>query len=220
MVNTVKYLKGERKGKLTLLALKDGLTSGGNKKRVATVQCDCGEIFDKQAQAFLYTKNPDLQMCDTCREDYYESQRISPTRHPLFETWRTMNRRCHDPAHQKYKLYGARGISVCNEWRGADFGDGRTNADGFEAFVSAMGEKPEGTTIDRIDNDKGYSPENCRWADAATQNANRRASATVSDEKFVVNIVAAHMEVGIDSDTLREKLEQLLPKLTSYLLGG
>lgn len=83
--------------------------------------------------------------------------------HPLYYIYHDMIGRCHRPTHPRYADYGGRGITVCERWRGD-----------FWAFVSDMGERPEGRSLDRANNDKGYSPENCRWATAVEQRHNRR----------------------------------------------
>lgn len=79
-----------------------------------------------------------------------------------------MHRRCRIASKENYKNYGGRGISVCERWNV------------FENFVSDMGEPPIGMSLDRIDNDKGYAPDNCRWADRKTQNRNRRLSRVIT----------------------------------------
>lgn len=82
--------------------------------------------------------------------------------HYLHKTWLHLRERCNNPKHKDYKNYGGRGITVCPEW------------DDFWQFVEDMGERPEGCSIDRINNDGGYSKDNCRWATRLQQAANKR----------------------------------------------
>lgn len=77
-----------------------------------------------------------------------------------------MKQRCSDPNHDNFRYYGGIGIKVCPEW-----------AASFEAFVSDMGERPDGMTLDRINPYGDYEPDNCRWADKTTQNNNQRRHA-------------------------------------------
>jgi hypothetical protein len=82
-----------------------------------------------------------------------------------YHAWHAMVRRCHDPSDASFPHYGGRGIHVCDRWR-----------DDFESFLADMGLRPSGEhSLDRCDNDAGYTPENCRWATRSVQQRNRRA---------------------------------------------
>lgn len=87
---------------------------------------------------------------------------------PAYECWRAMRKRCLNPATGNFKEYGGRGIKVCERWLNS-----------FDNFLADMGERPPGTSLDRIDNNGNYEPANCRWATPKTQATNRRNSITV-----------------------------------------
>lgn len=85
---------------------------------------------------------------------------------PEYRAYWNMRKRCYDTTTRHFKNYGGRGITVCSKWL--------TSVD---QFLADMGEKPDPRfELDRIDNDKGYSPENCRWVSKAENNANRRVT--------------------------------------------
>lgn len=94
------------------------------------------------------------------------------SQHPLYATWSGMKRRCNNKNCASYPRYGGRGIKVCDRW-----------LDSFENFLADMGEKPTAEhSLDRINNDKGYSPDNCKWASVSEQNKNRRTSDELHQE--------------------------------------
>lgn len=118
--------------------------------------------------------------------------------HPLYGTWAQMIQRCTNPNLKAYPSYGGRGITVCDRWR-----------NDFAAFLADMGERPEGTTLDRIDVDGDYEPGNCRWATATRQARNTRHNRWI--EYGGARMTAADWAdvLGLSATTLRSRLDHL-----------
>jgi len=131
-----------------------------------------------------------------------------------YRAWSAIIRRCHNPADTSFPNYGERGIVVCDRWRNS-----------FEAFLTDMGRRPKGkTSIDRIDNDGPYSPDNCRWATSKQQTRNYRQNVflTVNGETRCVMEWAER--TSIHPQTLYKRLARgwdhertvLTPTITKY----
>lgn len=112
-----------------------------------------------------------------------------------YRSWTNMISRCENPNTPNYKEYGALGVTICARWR-----------DSFEAFLADMGERPPRMSLDRIKNDLGYEPGNCRWATLKTQAQNRSTTIWVEHvgERLCLLDFAAKMEVNYRN--LRERV--------------
>ena len=120
------------------------------------------------------------------------------TGHPLYRVWATMIMRCNNKNDASFHKYGARGITVCDRWRKS-----------FSAFYADMGERPAGHSIERIDNDGPYSPENCRWATPKEQAANRRNEKPITHNGMTMSLRQWAIKVGIHRGTLLYRLRRM-----------
>lgn len=123
---------------------------------------------------------------------------MNKTSHPLYTCYHNMIRRCYDTNHYNYKNYGGRGIKVCDRW-----------LNNFWDFVNDMGDKPSGDySLDRIDNNKEYSPDNCRWADRKTQANNRRSQTMIEYQGVCKSLSVWSRELGFKYVTLKKRLDK------------
>jgi hypothetical protein len=164
----------------------------GQSTRRWEAQCVCGNIKE-YAQGNLV--NGHTKSCGCLQIDACTKWETKGTKYKLDlrNRWLNMKGRCENPSNKKYPLYGGRGIKVCKRWQ--DF----TNF--YHDMVDSYA---PGLSIDRKDGNKGYTPENCRWADAVTQNRNRKTSVLVHGKCITVIC----RERGVNYDTLRKLRKQ------------
>ena len=183
-------------GRLTAVAFAGAKPKpGGGASVVWRVICSCGVERNVCANRL---RSGETKSCG-CLRDELTSARSSKyggsKRHPLYKTWCDMRARCSVPRHQDYPRYGGRGIRVCERW--AEF-----SAFADDMFASHI----PGTTLDRIDNNGPYSPENCRWATRTEQSNNRRSNHQVTYAGRTLTLAQWAREVGVSADLLRYRL--------------
>lgn len=190
MQHNFKDRTGNRYGKLTCT---DKFERRG-KKIFWLCKCDCGKETWVCAQNLMAAKS-----CGCSQKTCHAIHGMSRTR--IHETWNHMIQRCRNKNHPYYKDYGGRGISVCEEWIGTE---------GFIRFNEwAMSNGyQENLTLDRIDNDKGYSPDNCRWVGWDVQANNKRSNAYYEYNGEKHTIAEWARLYGIKETTLRMRLNK------------
>lgn len=178
---------GAKFGRLTVVGAgfcKDSKT----KKSMVPCQCECGTFLE-----VLAGKLHSDAKCKLCH--YNRIRKHGGYLRQEYKTWQAMIQRCGNPNSEAWKWYGGRGISVCDRWMS------------FGNFYSDMGPKPSPShSLDRIDNEGGYSPENCRWATKIEQGRNTRRCRRV--EAFgVVKTLTEWSEISeISYSELRRRL--------------
>lgn len=179
-------LTGNRFGSLTVIEF-----IGLDKQRNARWKCvcDCGNYSTPAAN------NLKAGVTTSCGCVQRKASKEYNTKHGLSTTstytiWHDMVRRCTDPRRIRYSQYGGRGITVCDDWMY------------FENFVRDMGQRPNKLTLERKDNDKGYSKDNCIWATQLQQSRNKRTNKLnipkVKLIKYMFNVTS------IDKKTIKD----------------
>ncbi len=159
--------------------------------------CDCGE---KRIVPGFRLRRGSTKSCGCLQKQLVKERSTTHGKrhHPIYYIWRSMLSRCSRPMATDYSRYGARGIKVCKRWQK------------FENFYADMGDRPVGpkNTLDRIDNEKGYSPRNCRWASHAEQARNTSTTRLITFKGRTLCIAEWAREYGIRYSSMQYRLRR------------
>lgn len=159
-------------------------------------KCDCGIERDVTQRTLL---DGSSRSCGCLKRDSIVTHGFTSrksNRHPIYATWMSMRTRCSSPNATAYECYGGRGISVCERWNNS-----------FEKFFEDMG--PSwffGATIERIDNNGNYCPENCKWATRKQQARNRRTNRILEVGGMIMSVCEWAELFNINATTIHTRL--------------
>ncbi len=182
-----------RFGKYTVLRTVVAEKKSGKRETFAVCRCDCGS--PEKTIALYHLKSGKSKSCGCNRKDTRRTHGLSES--PEYSIWKAMRRRCEDPADDAYPYYGARGISVAEEFLD------------FSIFIKHVGRRPKVTdTLDRINNDGNYAPGNIRWATRTEQMRNTRRNHLLTLDRITMTLSEWCAHLGIKSETLHHRLRR------------
>lgn len=209
-------------GRLTVSGVPFYMTErNGHTRQFVVCICDCGAYDIAQCSSLI---NKTKKSCGCLRLDTFVKHGLSKTK--LYYVWNAMLHRCYRPRNTHFAHYGARGISVCDEWRFS-----------FTSFFdwSCISGYREGLSIDRIDNNGNYEPSNCRWITMAQQCLNKRDNRLLTafgetkpvsqwalDERCVVgeNTLRGRLRRGFSPEESISRIASKFPRHSSKMLNG
>lgn len=185
-----KDLTGQRFGRWSVIELV-GKDKWG--RLLWRVSCDCGS---KKSVLGMSLSNGRSKSCG-CLD--VELLKARSTKHGMwgsstYRSWLCMKERCYNQNKNSYHNYRARGIKVCERW-----------LDSFENFLEDMGERPKGMSIDRIDNNGHYTPENCRWANRQEQDRNKRTNIFITYNGETLCVTDWAKKLGKNKSTISKR---------------
>ncbi len=180
-------LTGERFGRLVVAGFHGNL----GPHRAWVCSCDCGEQTIVRTNAL---RTGSVASCGCSREVHGEG--VPRKQSVEYVTWANMKTRCWCPRNQFFRRYGGRGITVCAAWSSS-----------FTAFLTDMGRRPSSRhSLDRIDNDGDYCPENCRWATKAQQSRNTSAARALSFGGETLTRAEWSRRIGVTPSTVSRRI--------------
>jgi len=194
------------------------LSNGGDRTRWICV-CDCGsfKVADGAKLRNGHTKSCGCLRLTNRFVAHGHAAGGETKASPTYVSWASMLTRCTNPKSAGYSGYGGKGVEVCQSWKD------------FSQFLADMGERPTGLTLERKDNDKGYSPENCKWATKTEQARNRGMVLSVLYQNQVKSLAQWCAELKLDYAktyhlvrtrklSLEDAIERLKPQHQCYRL--
>jgi len=190
-------LTGRRFGRLVVIG-----EHGRDKwnQAIWACRCDCGNETNVVGGSL---RNGNTKSCGCWRKDMPIVLKTTHnmTYSSVYASWWHMIDRCNNKENNRYKYYGGRGISVCDRWMD------------INTFYRDMGDKPDGLTIERIDNNGNYEPDNCKWATIAEQNRNNTRTILIKYENKVRCVSEWARIIGIHKNTLFYRLRHHTPEI-------
>ena len=189
-------LINKKVGRWTVL----GVTENRSGNWLVLCECDCGTTRNVMASRLAAGNSKSCGCLSTenkITHGHTQSHRRAKSRE--YWIWNSMKNRCINPNYKHYKDYGGRGISLCQSWHV------------FENFFSDMGVKPDGMTLERIDNSKGYSPENCRWESRHSQSRNKRSNRWITADGVSMVITDWAARIGLCHSTIIARIDRGWP---------
>lgn len=199
MLSKNENMIGRAFGRLRVIEEAENIIYGSQKHKRYLCVCKCGsrKIILAGNLHSGATKSCGCLHKERTQERRFKHGHSGRVKSSTYNSWQQMIRRCNNKTHKQYKNYGGRGIIVCARWLGKR---------GFENFLKDMGERPSGLTIERIENNGNYEPENCKWASYLEQNRNRRSNRYIEYGGKKMILAQWARELGISGGTLRKRL--------------
>lgn len=191
------HLVGQKFNRWTVVSQGKSEKTRSGTRKFWLCRCDCGNTAEVGTHTL---RTGASKSCGCYAKESLEKRKQSGVKKKFraeYNIWNHMKRRCYTPTTKCYSRYGGRGITVCSRW-----------LESFENFYADMGPKPKGMSIDRVDNDGPYSPENCRWATHPEQMRNTRQTRYFEWAGMRMCLQDWCDKVGMNAVTVHRRMQQ------------